>query len=200
MLYPLTFEPIFQERVWGGRMLETLFDKPLPPSQWIGESWEIADRPDAASVIANGSLAGHDIRWLMQTHADDLLGTLPHNGRFPWLAKLLDAREDLSVQVHPPADKAVQLGGDPKSEAWFISHADEDARIIAGLRPGVSRDVFKSKLDTVDFPLCLNELPVSAGDAIYLPSGRPHALGAGTVVFEIQQNSDIIEEWKHFQM
>ncbi|MFP6902943.1 MAG: mannose-6-phosphate isomerase, partial [Verrucomicrobiia bacterium] len=84
MLYPLTFEPIFQERVWGGRRLESLYAKPLPPGKLIGESWEIADRPGTASVIANGPLAGHDLRWLMENHADELLGDFPHNGRFPW--------------------------------------------------------------------------------------------------------------------
>ena len=190
MLYPLTFEPIFYERVWGGRMLEALYAKPLPPGQCIGESWEIADRPGTASVITNGPLAGHDLRWLMQNHTDDLLGDLPHNGRFPWLAKLLDAQADLSVQVHPPANVAAQLNSEPKTEAWFVSHADSDARLIAGLRPGVSRETFEAQLGTVDFPLCLNQLPVTAGDALFLPSGRLHALGAGTVVFEIQQNSD----------
>ena len=190
MLYPLTFEPIFHERVWGGRMLETLFDKPLPPGQSIGESWEIADRPGTASIIANGPLAGHDLRWLMQNHAADLLDAIPNNGNFPWLAKLLDARADLSVQVHPPAAVTPQLGGEPKTEAWYVGHAEADARLIAGLRPGVSREKFEAQLGTVDFPLCLNELPVTAGDAMFLPSGRLHALGAGTVVFEIQQNSD----------
>ena len=113
MLYPLTFEPIFQERVWGGRRLKTLFGKSLPPGQSIGESWEIADRTESASVIANGPLAGHDLHWLMENHADELLGDLPHHGRFPWLAKLLDAQADLSVQVHPPATVAAQLDGEP---------------------------------------------------------------------------------------
>ncbi len=190
MLYPLTFEPMFFERVWGGRRLETLYDKPLPSGQAVGESWEIADRPGAASIISNGPLAGHDLRWLMQTHATPLLGDLPHNGRFPWLAKLLDAEADLSVQVHPPATLAAQFDGEPKTEAWYVGHATDDARFIAGLRPGVSREAFEAQLDTVDFPLCLNELPVTEGDALFLPGGRLHALGAGTVVFEIQQNSD----------
>ena len=171
-------------------MLETLYAKPLSPGQCIGESWEIADRPGSASVITNGPLAGHDLRWLMQNHAADLLGDFPHNGHFPWLAKLLDAQADLSVQVHPPAAVAAQLGGEPKTEAWYVSHADPDARLIAGLRPSVSREYFEAQLGTEAFPLCLNELPVTAGDALVLPSGRLHALGAGTVVFEIQQNSD----------
>ncbi len=191
MLYPLTFEPIFQERVWGGRRLETLFNKPLPPGQRIGESWEISDRPDAISVIANGSFAGRDLHWLMKNYADELLGEVPnHDGSFPWLAKLLDANEDLSVQVHPPASLAEQLGGEPKTEIWHIAHAEPDARLIAGLKHGTTSENFETRLGQSDFPLCLHEIPAHNGDSIFIPSGRLHALGAGTVVFEIQQNSD----------
>ena len=191
MLYPLTFEPIFQERVWGGRRLKTLFSKPLPPGQRIGESWEISDRPDAISVIANGPFAGHDLRWLMENHADELLGEVPnHDGSFPWLAKLLDANEDLSVQVHPPASLAEQLGGEPKPEIWHIAHAEPDARLIAGLKHGTTAENFEKRMGQSDFPSCLHEIPAQKGDSIFIPSGRLHALGAGTVVFEIQQNSD----------
>ena len=191
MLYPLTFEPIFQERVWGGRRLETLFNKPLPPGQRIGESWEISDRPDAISVIANGPFAGHDLRWLMENHAEELLGEVPnHDGSFPWLAKLLDANEDLSVQVHPPASLAEQLGGEPKTEIWHIAHTELDARLIAGLKYGTTPENFEERMGQSDFPLCLHEIPAQKDDSIFIPSGRLHALGEGTVVFEIQQNSD----------
>ena len=191
MLYPLTFEPIFQERVWGGRSLKSLFKKSLPPSQRIGESWEISDRPGAVSLISNGPLIGHDLHWLMENHAKELLGEVSdHDGRFPWLAKLLDANEDLSVQVHPPADIAPALGGEPKTEAWYIAHAKPGARLIAGLKRGTTRDNFEAKMYREDFPDCLHEMPSHGGDSIFIPSGRLHALGAGTVVFEIQQNSD----------
>src|SRR4051794_20758501 len=103
MLYPLTFRPIFKERVWGGRHLEHLYAKPLPPKVPIGESWEISDRPGDASVVAHGPLAGKDLRWLMEHHRADLLGdaTAASGDRFPLLIKLLDAREKLSLQVHP---------------------------------------------------------------------------------------------------
>ena len=115
MLYPLTFQPIFQERVWGGRNLESLFGKPLPADKRIGESWEISDRPGAESIIANGPLAGLSLRWLMEEHAEELLGNVPdRNGRFPWLAKLLDAEADLSVQVHPPAEIAPRSAENPR--------------------------------------------------------------------------------------
>ncbi len=115
MLYPLIFQPIFKERVWGGRKLAQLYHKPLPPGVPIGESWEISDRPGDASIIANGPLAGKDLSWLMARHSSELLGRpASPNERFPLLVKILDARDTLSLQVHPPAAKAAELGGNPK--------------------------------------------------------------------------------------
>src|SRR3954447_2210314 len=121
-LYPLIFEPIFKERVWGGRNLERLYHKKLPPGRRIGESWEISDRPGDASVIANGPLAGKDLRWLMEKHATELLGPQAATVKyFPLLVKILDAQEKLSLQVHPPANVAPKLGGEPKTEMWYIA-------------------------------------------------------------------------------
>ena len=105
-LYPFTFTPHFKERVWGGRNIERLYGKPLPPDQVIGESWEITDRPEGVSVIANGPLAGKDLRWLMENHRAELLGAAQAGERFPLLNKILDAQEKLSLQVHPPAARA----------------------------------------------------------------------------------------------
>src|SRR5436305_9861635 len=114
-LYPLTFKPIFKERVWGGRNLERLYQKALPPNVPVGESWEISDRPGDASVIANGPLAGKDLHWLMEHHAEEVLGSpQPPGKRFPLLVKILDAQDKLSLQVHPPAKIAASLGGEPK--------------------------------------------------------------------------------------
>src|SRR3954449_6923528 len=111
-LYPLIFEPIFKERIWGGRAIERLYGKKLPAGVPIGESWEISDRPGDASVVANGPLAGRDLRWLMENHATELLGSAkPPTPRFPLLVKILDAQEKLSLQVHPPAQIAASLGG-----------------------------------------------------------------------------------------
>src|SRR5688572_18207974 len=109
MLYPLRFEPIFKERVWGGRNLERLYQKPLPPDRLSGESWEIAERPEGVSLVANGPLAGKTLRWLMEHHRQDILGAhAAASGPFPLLIKILDARETLSVQVHPPPAIAAQ--------------------------------------------------------------------------------------------
>src|SRR5882724_3388080 len=121
MLYPLIFQPIFKQRVWGGRRLEQLYNKPLPPGVPIGESWEISDRPGDVSVITNGPLAGKDLHWLVENHREELLGKARlEAGRFPLLIKILDAQDKLSLQVHPPASKAKELGGDPKTEMWYI--------------------------------------------------------------------------------
>ena len=191
MLYPLLFTPLLQERVWGGRDLERLYRKPLPPGVPIGESWEIADRPGASTMIANGPLAGRDLRWLMANHAGELLGNAAAaHGRFPLLVKILDARQVLSVQVHPPAAVAAQLGGEPKTEMWFVTQAAPGAQLLAGLRAGVDRATFARKLADGTVGECIHAISAAAGDALFLPSGRVHALGQGLVVFEIQQNSD----------
>jgi Phosphomannose isomerase len=191
MLYPLTFRPILKERIWGGRNIERLYQKPLPPDVPIGESWEISDRPGDVSVIANGPLAGKDLQWLMEHHAKELLGDAqPVGGRFPLLIKILDAEETLSLQVHPPAHKASELGGEPKTEMWYIADARPSAQLYVGLKRGVTRDEFERKIKTGEVADCFHRVSAKPGDAILLPSGRVHAIGGGLVIFEIQQNSD----------
>ena len=192
MLYPLLFRPIFKDRIWGGRELERLYAKKIPAGQPVGESWEISDRPGDASVIANGPLAGKDLRWLMEHHAAEILGGAKPaaEGRFPLLCKILDAREKLSLQVHPPASKAKELKGEPKTEMWFIADAAPDASLYVGLKRGVTRAEFERKIADGSVADCFHRVPVKAGDAMFLPSGRVHAIGDGLVIFEIQQNSD----------
>src|SRR2546427_778804 len=191
MLYPLTFHPLLKERVWGGRKLAEIYHKPLPPGVPIGESWEISDRPGDVSVIANGPLAGKDLHWLIEQHAQELLGSagLQH-GRFPLLIKILDAEEKLSLQVHPPPEQAHELGGEPKTEMWYIADAAPGAELFVGLKRGVTREQFEQKIRDGSVEACVHRLNVHAGDAMFLPSGRLHAIGAGLVIFEIQQNSD----------
>jgi len=191
MLYPLTFQPIFKERIWGGRKLEQLFDKTLPPNLPIGESWEISDRPGDVSVISNGPFAGKDLRWLVTHHANELLGNARlQNGRFPLLVKILDAREKLSLQVHPPPKMAEKLGGEAKSEFWYVVDAIPQAEIYVGLKRGISRKKFEASLQKGTVADDVHRIPVERGDAMFLPSGRIHAIGEGLILFEIQQNSD----------
>jgi mannose-6-phosphate isomerase len=190
-LYPLTFHPLFKERVWGGRTLETLYRKRLPAGVPIGESWEISDRPGDESVIANGPLAGRSLRWLMEHHGREILGDAKpaDEGRFPMLCKILDARDTLSLQVHPPARASNQLG-EPKTEMWYVARAEPGASLYAGLKSGVTRETFEEELRRGTVADCVHRFPVRTGDTMFLPSGRVHAIGAGLVIFEIQQNSD----------
>jgi mannose-6-phosphate isomerase len=189
--YPLVFQPILKERIWGGRKLETLYHKALPPGVPIGESWEISDRPGDTSVITNGPMAGKDLRWLLENHAKEVMGTTKLlNGKFPLLVKILDAQESLSLQVHPPAAKAAKLGGEPKTEMWYFTQCTPEAVIYAGLQHGTTRAEFEKRTRDGTVADCFYKLPVKADDAMFLPSGRVHALGAGSVLFEIQQNSD----------
>ena len=190
-LYPLLFQPLLKERVWGGRQLEQLYGKPLPAAVPIGESWEISDRLGDVSKIANGKLAGKDLHFLVEEFGSKLLGqTSPIGTRFPLLIKILESRERLSLQVHPPASKAVVLGGEPKTEFWYIAEAAPGAELYVGLKKGCTRGEFIERIERGTVEDCFHRVSVRAGDAMFLPSGRVHALGAGMVIFEIQQNSD----------
>jgi mannose-6-phosphate isomerase len=187
---PLVFEPLFMERVWGGRRLESLYGKRLPSAALIGESWEIVDRAEAQSVVHEGPLRGLTLHELWCKYRAEIFGNVPNSPRFPILCKLLDAQENLSLQVHPPRAIAKQLGGEPKSELWLIANAAPKARLYAGVKKGTTREGFTKALEKGKVEKHLHALEVKAGDAIFLPSGRMHALGAGVVLVEIQENSD----------
>ena len=191
MLYPILFQPIFKERIWGGRQLETFYQKQLPAGVPIGESWEISDRPGDVSVIANGAFAGKTLRWLLEEHAVGVYGDMAAKPKtFPLLVKILDAQQDLSLQVHPPVSKAAAMGGEPKTEMWYFTKTTQDAKLYVGLRRGVTRGEFEQRIGDGSVAECFHKILVRDGDSMFLPSGRVHALGAGSVLFEIQQNSD----------
>ncbi len=188
---PIVFEPLFMERVWGGRRLESLFGKSLPAGGPIGESWELVDREDCQSVVSDGPLKGKTLHELWTTQRAEIFGTsCPDTPRFPLLFKLLDCEECLSVQVHPPAHVAGDLRGEPKTEMWFMVHTSDRAFVYAGLKQGVTREQFEAALSSGEVADLIHQLPTRAGDAIFIPSGRVHAIGAGNVIFEVQQNSD----------
>jgi mannose-6-phosphate isomerase len=187
---PLTFEPIFIERMWGGRRLESEFHKKLPPQKRIGESWEIVDRPEAQSRVGAGPLRGRTLHELWTQHREEIFGNLPDTLRFPLLIKILDAHEKLSLQVHPPENVATRLGGEPKSEFWYVAAADPDAEFFVGFREPITRDRFEERLRDGTVIDHVHRIAVQAGDAVFLPAGRVHAIGAGNLLIEIQQNSD----------
>ncbi len=189
---PFRLRPLYMERVWGGRMLEKLYRRTLPDDSGpIGESWEVVDRPDEQSVVADGPLAGLTLHELWQNHRPAVFGEgTPESERFPLLVKVLDARDKLSIQVHPPAEIAAKLGGEPKTEMWFIAKADEDAALYIGVKPGVDRAKFAAAIHDGTVADVVHRLPAKDGEFIFVPSGRLHAIGAGLVIIEIQQNSD----------
>jgi mannose-6-phosphate isomerase len=187
---PLTFKPIFIERMWGGRRLESNFGKNLPPDARIGESWEIVDREEAQSVVRNGAMRGKTLHELWTQDRQEIFGGLPDSPRFPLLIKLLDAQEQLSLQVHPPEKIAAKLGSEPKTEFWYVAAADDKAEFFVGLRKQTARSEFKNALESGTAATLVHTIGVKAGDAMFLPAGRLHTIGAGNLLVEIQQNSD----------
>lgn len=191
MIGPLLFRPIYQERVWGGRNLEQKLGRTLPADKVIGESWEVVDRPEAQSVVADGPLVGQSIRKVIEDHAAEVMGpNWDPSWPFPILVKWLDCQERLSLQVHPPAEIAPKLGGEPKTENWFVADAAENAGLVVGLRRGVTREAFEDGIKNTTLEGLVHRFPVSAGDSILVQSGRLHAIDAGNLILEIQQNSD----------
>lgn len=187
---PLVFTPIFQERIWGGRKLADLFGKDLPAEKCIGESWEIVDRPEAQSIVANGPMKGKTLHELWSQCRQEVFGNVPDTPRFPLLIKLLDAREKLSLQVHPPVEIAPRLGGECKTECWYVAAADQGAELFVGFSKPTTRQEFQRCIEDGTVAECLHALPIKAGDTMFLPSGRFHAIGGGSVLIEVQQNSD----------
>jgi len=180
------------ERVWGGRRLESVLAKSLPPGSPVGEMWEVVDRADAQSVVHAGPFQGLTLHHLWTDHRAEIFGPAYQSlgDRFPLLIKILDARDRLSLQVHPPAALAAALGGEPKTEMWYFLECMPDASICAGLKRGVTRTAFEEALRRGEIERVLHWIPVHAGESIFIPSGRLHAIGEGCLIIEVQQNSD----------
>lgn len=187
----IRFAPAVKERVWGGRTLEHRLGRDLPIGKVIGESWEIVDRPEENSRVAGGDFDGWTLRELLQKESARIMGPSFDPSRpFPILVKLLDCRERLSLQVHPPAAIAPSLGGEPKNENWYILDADPGAAVLAGLTPGTTREAFEKALQDECLEPLVCRLPTAPGDSLFVESGRLHAIDAGNLILEIQQNSD----------
>ena len=202
-LYPLRFEPIYQYRLWGGRRLSNLLSTPLPGDEPIGEAWVLSDRDDHQSKVANGPLKGQTIGELMEEFCDQLMGrSATRFRRFPLLLKFLDAREMLSVQVHPSDahPELIPAGETGKTEAWVVIEAGNGSRIYAGLKTGTTADYLRHSLAAGTITDYLVGIVPKPGDSIFIPAGTVHTLGDDVVVFEIQQNSDVtfrLYDWGH---
>lgn len=187
----IRFKPLYQERVWGGRDFESRLGRELPAAGIYGESWEVVDRPEAQSVVSEGNYVGWTLRELIERAGAEVMGPAWDTARpFPILVKWLDCQDRLSLQVHPPAAVAPRLQGEPKTECWYIAECAEDAALIAGLRSGVKREAFEQALEAQSLESLCHRFPVKPGMHIFIPSGRIHAIDAGNLILEIQQNSD----------
>lgn len=187
----LRFTPLYQERVWGGRTLETALNRTLPPGNPIGESWDVVDRPEAQSVVSHGAWKGKTLNQVIAQHGEAVMGpAYPPSRPFPLMVKWLDCKERLSLQVHPPADIAPALGGEPKTENWYIAAADPGASLLVGLKHSATRAAFAKAFVDQTLESCVHRFPVAAGDSILVRSGTIHAIDGGNLILEIQQNSD----------
>jgi mannose-6-phosphate isomerase len=190
-VYPFKLRAIYKQRIWGGQKLREFFGKDIPEGERIGESWELADLPDDKSVIANGEFEGRTLAEVVGRYPKEITGKRNCSGPFPLLIKFLDAEDVLSVQVHPDAQTCKRIGkGDPKTECWYIVHAEEGAVIYKGLKEGVTKEVFAEAIERGDVAELLAKVPVSAGECHFLPAGTAHSIGGGLLMAEIQTPSD----------
>ncbi len=194
MLYPLKFEPILKDKIWGGTKLKNIFDKQATTEK-LGESWELSGYENDESVVSNGFLAGNNLAELIEIYMGELIGDKVYDQyglTFPLLFKLIDANDYLSIQVHPGDEVAAERHKSfGKTEMWYVVDADENAELIIGFSKDCSRDEYLDALDDNKVEELLQHVPVKKGDVFFIPAGLVHAIGKGVVVAEIQQSSDI---------
>lgn len=187
---PLFLEPVYKDYIWGGERLVTDFHRRLLPGRYA-ESWEIADHPDGCTRLVGGGGDGQSLSEVLAGHAEELLGA-GHAGqmRFPLMVKVIDAKETLSVQVHPDDTTAPLVGGEAKTEMWIVLAATPDAHIYSGFHPGVTEADFREALARKTIPSLLQRYPARPGMVFYTPGGRVHAIGAGCLLLEVQQDAN----------
>jgi Phosphomannose isomerase len=194
-LYPLKFEAALKEKVWGGNTLVTRFNKKYTGSHHIGESWELSAIADNQSIISNGFLAGNNIEELIEVYMGDITGDSifeKFGNEFPLLIKFIEAQEDLSIQVHPNNDLAKKRHkAYGKTEMWYILDRKEDSKIYTGFKSGVTKEIYEEAVRNGGIENLMNVESVDPGDTFFTPAGRVHSIGAGIVLVEIQQTSDI---------
>lgn len=193
-LYPLKFHPILKSKIWGGSKLRTILNKPTDKSD-IGESWEISDVEGDTSIISNGKFAGQSLKHLLSTYGPELVGEKNYKifgDKFPLLIKFIDAKSDLSIQLHPNDELASKRHNSfGKTEMWYVMQADDESNLIVGFNDKITPEIYLDHLENKSLPDILNFDNVTEGDTYFIEVGRVHAIGAGVLLAEIQQTSDI---------
>ncbi len=202
MIYPLKFKPFFKQRIWGGEMLGSKMGKKLPAGVPVGESWEISGVEGDVSVVAEGKLRNNTLEELIEVFMGELVGEGVYEKyglEFPVLIKLIDARDVLSIQVHPHDELARERHGcSGKTEMWYVIDCEPGAELYLGLRPGTTREEYLTAVESGTLPALLNRVKVAPGDAYFIPAGTLHAIGRGLLLAEIQQTSDVtyrVDDW-----
>ncbi|WP_159021389.1 type I phosphomannose isomerase catalytic subunit [Formosa sp. L2A11] len=202
LVYPIKFSPILKEKIWGGEKLKSLLNKKSDSTD-VGESWEISDVEGEPSIVANGALKGKSLKSLLETYKQDLIGVQNYRifkNKFPLLIKFIDAKEDLSIQLHPNDELAAKRHNSfGKTEMWYVMQADENSKLIIGFKDKVNPGNYLEHLESKTLPEILNTERVKSGDTFFIEVGRVHAIGAGVMLAEIQQTSDItyrVYDWK----
>lgn len=185
-MYPIRFEPIYQPYVWGGNRIASQFNRKVD-QKVVAESWEVSDREEGMSIVMNGPLKGKSLHQLVREMGEDLLGAGQQFERFPILTKIIDAKENLSIQVHPDQIAAPSLQGEAKAEMWFML---DDGTVLAGLKEGVDEKEFQKAIKENRADECLQTWELKRGESVNVPGGRVHAICAGSLLYEVQQNSN----------
>ena len=193
-LYPLKFEPIYKEKIWGGDKIKTILNKDFGDLPNCGESWELSGVEGNVSVVSNGFLAGNTLEELIEVYMGDLVGDQVFDNfgyEFPLLTKFIDANDDLSIQVHPDDEMSKKKHNTfGKTEMWYVLQADPGSELQSGFNQDVDQEKYLEKLEKKELTNILNFEEVSAGDVFFIPAGRVHAIGKGILLTEIQQTSD----------
>ncbi len=193
-LYPITFKPILKDKIWGGKKLNVLLNKSSNAPN-VGESWEISDVEGDTSIVCNGDLEGQSLKQLLSTYKAELIGEKNYKkfgNKFPLLIKFIDAKEDLSIQLHPNDELASKRHNSfGKTEMWYVMQADQDSNLIVGFNQDMTADKYLQHLESKTLTQILNFDKVKTGDTYFIEVGRVHAIGAGVLLAEIQQTSDI---------
>lgn len=188
--YPLLLKPVYKDYIWGGNRIAQLYNRKNTP-KICAESWEITDRPEGMSIIINGDHKGKSLHDLVTSMKHDLLGKNIESDRFPLLVKMIDAKQNLSVQVHPNDNNAILTGGEAKTEMWYVLDSEPNSMIYAGMKPGTTYDKFETaRMNNSLESNILAPVPSKPGRTIFVPGGKIHAIGAGCLLLEIQQNSN----------
>nr|WP_321407684.1 type I phosphomannose isomerase catalytic subunit [uncultured Carboxylicivirga sp.] len=194
-LYPLKFQPILKDKIWGGHKLELLLNKEISPLPNAGESWEISGVPGNVSVVSNGFLAGNSLAEIIEIYMGDLVGDKIYQqfgNEFPLLIKFIDANDVLSIQVHPDDELAKQRHNSfGKTEMWYVMQADKGAQLVSGFSKQLDKDEYLAKLEANEVESIMAAHDVAPGDVFFIPAGRVHAIGKGILLAEIQQTSDV---------